>query len=485
MEEITSYNSYEPGPDLNRHSREHNIKLFGHVWDLIAEPNQYPSSNVLDEYRDAEWFTHLFSPRLDMYALPVDILHDGQGWATHNHTLSLKQIENAFNGSKSIGWFSSRSPRVICLEIDADLFSRSPEIDPDVISSALRKDYVSTISQFSVPPSMVALGDHGLYVYYLLEDGIYYETLEAIVSSILGDSAAAFRQTTNAALPVPRKKELLDGMTLEPARWGLYGGTDWECVPVYQPSQLFGTHWESRLVVTTIPTVHYVPDEPAAEANSQMCNMCRRMPTIEEVETHILPFESGVGEEQLFVAVIACHDDGLDADQALQRVLEWIEKSPHYTGQITEMSSGELDRRIRTIHAIAHLVHWPLSSAGSSLPDTETIVELHPFGTESTSVIRRFLIELARWQRLHDLVGDNPDLLAMFNDKYPFYRHHRCLGLYPLPSELLSSWAPDYSRYIEWLIDLGILHDAGLRYKADGICKYYFISFADVHIENR
>jgi hypothetical protein len=485
MREITSHNSSARRPDSNRHSRDHNIKLFGHVWDLIAEPKQYPSLSALDEHRDAHWFIYLFSPRLDMYAVPFGFPNDGRGWSTHNHTLSLEQIENAFNGSSSIGWFSSRSPRMICLEIDADPFSWSPKTDPDVINSALRKDYECTISQFPVPPSMVALGHHGLYVYYLLEDSIFHETLEVIVSSILRDSSATFRQITSVALPVPKKKEILDSTTLAPARWGLYGGTDWECVPVYHPSRLFGAHWISRLVVTTIPTVHYVSGEPAAEKNSQMGNMGRKMPTFEEVETHILPFESGMGEEQLFVAVIACHNDGLNADQTLQKVLTWFENSPLYTGPLSEMAPYELDQRIRTIRGLSHLVRWPSSSADNTLPDVEHVVELHRFSPESAPAIRHFLIELARWQKLHDQVGENPDMLAMLNDKFPFYRHHRCLGLYPLPSELLSSWAPDYSRYIEWLIDLGILHDAGLQYNADGICKYYFITFADVHIENR
>ena len=485
MKNLTSEISCATNPASSHKLADETDCLFGYVWDLMVNYDPAPKTGGHDVYRDARWFTHLFSPRRDIYAEPTDLPCYWQGRSTRNTLLTLAVIEKAFNGGRSVGWFSSRSPQVICLKVGGDPFTSIRDIDANAICSTMRADYEATISRFSVPPSVVAQGQHGLYVYYLLQDGIYHETLEAIVSRILGDSPAEFRNTATAAVPVPRRKDLLNPTNLEAARWGLFGGTDWECVPIYQTSQLFGTDWRSRLVVTTRPNIQYISDSPGAKMDSQKENTRRKMPTIEEVETHILPFENDMAQEQLFVAVVACHDYGLDAGQTLQRVLEWIENSPHYAGQTTEMSSDDLDRRIRAIHDIAHLVHWPFSSADSSLPDTEPIVELHPFATESTGAIRRFLTELARWQRLHDQVGDNPDLLAMFNDKYPFYRHHRCLGLYPLPSELLSSWAPDYSRYIEWLIDLGILRDAGLQYNADGICKYYFISFADVHHKNR
>lgn len=488
MKNMNYLRSSFPKPYSYQSHANNNESLFGHLWDLIdCEPR--PINGRDSEYRNAHWFVHLFSPRLDIYALPdYDPLSD-RGWISENGQLGLDQIEKALNKSgyeydDYIGWFSSISPRAICLRIAVDTTMWSERRDGGVeISSNVRDEYKRLISQFSVPPSIVALGPYGLLVYYLLRDGIYYETLEAIVSSMIQDCSTRFIQTTKAALPIPEKKLLLDSTTLKSARWGIDGGMDWEGVPVYQPSQLFGTDWKYRIVATTTPRIQYVPKEPAAKSGSRHEFGRRRVPTVEEVETHILPFQIEMVEEQLFVAVLACHGDGLDTAQTLQKVKEWIDESPQCIGQFNQISPCDLHLRVEAVRGLAHLVHWPVSSTETFLSDVEPIVERHPFGAESAGTVRRFLTELSHWQLLHDQVGDDPDMLAMFNDKYPFYRHHRCLGLYPLPSEMIKSWSAESQRYIEWLSDIGVLHDAGFEYRVDGICRYFFITLDNIDSE--
>jgi len=424
-----------------------------------------------------------------MYAVPDFDPLSNRGWVSEKAQLEPDQIEKAFDSTGHtyddyIGWFSSKSPRTICLRIavDATMWSLRHESGVE-ISSNVRDEYKALTSQVSVPPSMVALGHYGLLAYYLLTDGIYFETLETMVSGMIPGGPTMFIQTEKAALPIPKKKLLLDSATLKSARWGLHGGMDWERVPVYQPSQLFGSDWKSRLVVTKVPKIQFHPEVSGAKSDSRHEPYQRRVPTVEEVETHILPFQREMAEEQLFVAILACHGDGLDTEQIQQKVERWINEAPQCTGQFKQILPRELHERIEAIRGFAHLVHWPLSSTDISLPDIEPIVERQPFGAESAGAVRHFLTELSHWQRLHDQVGDDPDMLAMFNDKYPFYWHHRCLGLYPLPSEVTESWSAESQRYIEWLSDIGVLHDAGFEYRVDGICRYFFITLDNIGSE--
>jgi hypothetical protein len=447
-----------------------------------ARPGEY------DRYWYARWFIHLFAPRFDVYAMIDDDPQACQGWIFKEEQLSLGQIEQAFNNPDGsfIAWYSLTSPRAICLRIEADFISwdRLPEGEVEV-SANLLPEYRTTVSRFPVPPSMVALESYGLLVFYLLKDGIYCATLETMVSSMLWDSSTRFIQTVDHGLQIPKKMQFLDSTALASGRWDFCDEIDWERVPVYQPSQIFGADWRSRLVVTTAPRIQYIPKESIAKAGLRHELTSRSVPTVEEVETLILPFRKEVVDEQLFVSVLACHKDGMDADQIQQRVASWIDKSPQCKDQLKLASTHELYERIEVIRGLAHLVHWPLPATAISNRNIEPIAERQPFGAKHIATVWRFLIELSQWQRLHDQVGSDPDLLAMFNDKYPFYRHHRCLGLYPLPSKVTEQWAPDYSRYIEWVTDIGVLHDAGFEYCTDGVCRYYFITFADVHIENQ
>lgn len=116
------------------------------------------------------------------------------------------------------------------------------------------------------------------------------------------------------------------------------------------------------------------------------------------------------------------------------------------------------------------------------------IVAMHPWRTQRTPHVQRFLENLMQWVAYHDKVAENPKKRVQWNRSYAYYRQYREKGFYPLPTATRERWNAQHRQIVDWLVEIGILtpDQNGYRrpattegHKIVGKCLHFRVDFSN------
>lgn len=422
---------------------------------------------------DAIWFDRLFRPYLGRYTARFS----GRGeacWYAIDRRMDLPLLQRALDGKTTIGWYASFRSPVFGVDID-DHRTGGWSRDYTAPRGRLRDLYQATVERIGRLPSVVFSSPRGLHAYYLLTELVHIDNLRQSVKAQIGEVPVEIKPTAHTTLRVPAKKRVRDPVSLASTWTGSPDEFEWTSLTQHAPADLFGDDWRTTLRVGAhrdgVARVTRKREHAARVAGDGI-------PSLEEVESTIMPFKNGQTYRQTFLLGVACRRAGIRLEKAIAIGYDWLNRSPDYTGGLLR-NERELEQRLEHIYekgpesTSVPRVHVELTPAVDAV--IERLTCSHPFVKQRTKSVRRFLQSLAEWKALHDSIGNDRAETARYDDAYPYYAVNRNSGLYPLPSALLERWNKNYVSMLRWLISAGVLTDASAYSPRQHVCRYYRI----------
>ena len=399
-------------------------------------------------------------------------------WQTISHSLTSDTIMEALCGKSAIGFYSSYDTPVLGIDVDDhDPAIPYPHATP---SQKTIETYFAATALLDHTPSLVVKSPRGLHAYYLLDQLIHWRDLHNLARHRLsslqqtGKNPIEVKPTPRATLRIPNITNILNPDTLQPLSHATLSTFNFTSLHSYDPSTLFGPDYRS--LYRTLRTTN---DRNHASHSRYSSPFGNRTPIgdLELIKKTLLPFTPGDTYETVFEIVYACNKENMTTDEIASYIATCAQSSPDYQGDLCEITEALLTR---IEHITGHYSPIPRITVSHESYDATIshITSIHPFPSQRTKSLSRFLEHLFAWKDFHDAILSNPEALSSFDSLYPYYRVNRVASYYPLPTSLLRKWHSRYFKILTWLISVDVLTKSPHAYSTSAhICNYYSISF--------
>lgn len=407
---------------------------------------------------------------------------DGQ-WFTRSAYLSNRLVEEAVQGEATVGYFLPRLTRILGIDID-DHTSGAAWAGDKTASALLLARYEATVNaHHGTEPTAVFASPRGLHCYWFLNQELPQRVLFELTTKRLSSITFGYRKgievrpTTDCALRIPNGHRQVDPWTLEPAS---YSPQDRPCYDTFEV--LGDPHWAREVIREKRVTVKERRDR---------LRKLRGGRKVEAIEKQVLAGKlslrnHGTNDTRLMLVAVY-RSAGLSKDEAVARFLNLFGLTG-YTGRLA--SPQQIERWVHwEYRKNADFIGAPQKQSPEDQPElweeqlVATLTAKHPWAKQRTKPVERFLRSLLRWKRYQDQVLADPLEAGVWDYLYPFWRHNRQRGFYPLPRSLLEGWNDRYNEILSWLQLEGALvkapfgYSTGFKIEKTGqwaqVCQYY------------
>ena len=387
-------------------------------------------------------------------------------WICIHGRLNNRLIASAIAGTTVVGYFSPTSRTTLAVDVDQHDGSAWIDSRPSQRLVAKYRQVTCRLGE----PSAVVRSPRGLHVYWVLSCRIPDLQLVRLARARLDGLHVEVRPTHNSSLRIPARNAYLDAVSLVPTTVNL------QELALIHPSTLFDDEW---LPSATREALRNRDLRPRSTQDSV---------AIERVEDSVTPIHAGNSNAALNRLIPVYKRRRLSVDDAIERLVLMLERSPDYLGELKQ-------RRDRLVQRLESYYRRPASEFVPEPDDLQPevfeeaivadLVRISPFGVQRNEPIRRFLRCLLTWLNWHDSIGRDAARTTWMDSVYPYYRKNRREGFYPLPSSKLRQWNDRYNQLMDWLQHVEFLAPAPYPYvPVQGVCKYYDVNRALFGVEH-
>ena len=210
-----------------------------------------------------------------------------------------------------------------------------------------------------------------------------------------------------------------------------------------------------------------------------------------QLENEVSPLKNGHTNEVYIKLVAKYKFYGLDEEQAYNRFVNLVKKSPGYSGSLL----ADLKTRIKTSYKRMTDINLSKMTSHSYLfrdPQVRMAIDniIKEAGLDipkrhrMKNSITSFLLNIISWKIACDNIFKDHETAHYweFNYRGSWWNHGK--GYYPLPYSLLRKWNTHYDRPMRLLRDLGVLEESPHHYSTTlKRCKYYRINIICGHLK--